>query len=103
VVALGAATSLASVLVKEGRMVITSLLGLGAFGLNVALNLTLLPSIGIRGASIASSVCYAALALSYVVISRRRGVAGWRDLIPRYSDLHLLGAGRRHPSHGAPT
>ena len=101
VVALGAATSLGSVLVKEGRMVITSLLGLGAFGLNVALNLALLPWIGIRGASIASSVCYAALALSYVVISRQRGVAGWRDLIPRYSDLHLLGAGRRHPSRGS--
>jgi glycosyltransferase involved in cell wall biosynthesis/O-antigen/teichoic acid export membrane protein len=92
VVALGAARSLGSVRVKEGRMVITSVLGLGAFGLNVALNLALLPWIGIRGASIASSACYVALALSYVVIARRRGVAGWRDLIPRYPDLRLLGA-----------
>lgn len=98
VVALGAAIPLGSVLVKEGRMVITSVLGLGAFGLNIALNLALLPWIGIRGASISSSVCYLALALSYVVIARQRGVAGWRDLIPRYSDLHLLSAGRRHPS-----
>jgi glycosyltransferase involved in cell wall biosynthesis/O-antigen/teichoic acid export membrane protein len=99
VVALGAAKSLGAVRVKEGRMVITSALGLGAFGLNIALNLVLLPWIGIRGASIASSACYVALALSYVVIARRRGVAGWRDLIPRYSDLRLLlGVGRRHPS-----
>jgi glycosyltransferase involved in cell wall biosynthesis/O-antigen/teichoic acid export membrane protein len=101
VVALGAAKSLGSVRVKEGRMVITSVLGLGAFGLNVALNLALLPWIGIRGASIASSVCYVALALSYVVIARRRGVAGWRDLIPRYSDLHLLGAGRHRSRRGS--
>ena len=79
-------------------MVITSVLGLGAFGLNVALNLVLLPWVGMRGASIASSACYVALALSYVVIARQRGVAGWRDLIPRYSDLHFLGAGRRRPS-----
>jgi glycosyltransferase involved in cell wall biosynthesis/O-antigen/teichoic acid export membrane protein len=91
VVALGATKSLGSVLVKEGRMLMTSVLGLSALGLNIALNIALLPRIGIRGASIASSVCYAALALSYVVIGRRRGVAGWRDLVPRASDLHLLG------------
>ena len=78
VVALGAAKSLGSVLVKEGRMLITSILGLSALGLNVALNIVLLPQIGILGASIASSVCYAALAVSYVAICRRRGVAGWR-------------------------
>ena len=94
VVALGAAKSLGSVLVKEGRMLITSVLGLSALGLNIALNVVLLPRIGIRGASIASSVCYAAMALSYVVICRRRGVAGWRDLLPRASDLHLFGRGR---------
>ena len=95
VVALGATKSLGSVLVKEGRMITTSVLGIGALGLNVALNLALLPRIGIRGASIASSVCYAGLALSYVAISRRRGVAGWRDLVPRASDLQLLGRVRR--------
>jgi glycosyltransferase involved in cell wall biosynthesis/O-antigen/teichoic acid export membrane protein len=98
VVALGAAKSLGAVRVKEGRMVITSVLGLSAFGLNVALNLVLLPWIGIRGAGIASSACYVALALSYVVIARRRGVAGWRDLVPRYSDLRLLGILRRPAS-----
>ncbi len=93
VVALGATKSLGSMLVKEGRMLITSVLGLSALGLNIALNIVLLPRIGIRGASIASSAAYAALALSYVAISRRRGVAGWRDLVPRPSDLHSLGRG----------
>lgn len=94
VVALAAARPLGAMLVKEGRPLITSVLGLGALGLNVALNLALLSRIGIRGASIASSACYAALALAYVAISRRRGVAGWRDLVPRASDLHLLSRGR---------
>jgi glycosyltransferase involved in cell wall biosynthesis/O-antigen/teichoic acid export membrane protein len=105
VVALGATRSLGSVLVKEGRMLMTSMLGLSALGLNIALNIVLLPRIGIRGASIASSVCYAALALSYVVIGRRRGVAGWRDLVPRASDLQLLGRvrlGRRADRRAGP-
>ena len=90
VVALAASRPLGAVRVKEGQVVLPSVLGLAALGLNVALNLVLLPRIGIRGASIASSICYAALALSYVAIARRRGVAGWQDLVPRPSDLHLL-------------
>ena len=94
VVALAAVRPLGAVLVRRGRAAILSALGLGALGLNVALNLVLLPRIGIRGASIASSVCDAALALSYVAISRRRGVAGWRDIVPRASDLRLLGRAR---------
>jgi glycosyltransferase involved in cell wall biosynthesis/O-antigen/teichoic acid export membrane protein len=91
VVALAATRPLRAMLVKEGRAAILSALGVGALGLNIALNLLLLPRIGIRGASIASSVCYAALALSYVAIARRRRVAGWRDAVPRPSDLRLLG------------
>jgi glycosyltransferase involved in cell wall biosynthesis/O-antigen/teichoic acid export membrane protein len=95
VVALAASRPLGAVRVKEGNVVLPSVLGLAALGLNVVLNLLLLPRIGIRGASIASSVCYAALAVSYVFIARRRGVAGWRDLVPRPSDLRLLSPGRR--------
>ena len=82
-------------------MLITSMLGLAALGLNVALNIALLPQIGIRGASIASSVCYTALALSYVVICRHQGVVGWRDLVPRASDMRLFlraGSSLRGPS-----
>ena len=94
VVALAAARPLGAVRVKEGQVVLPSVLGLAALGLNVALNLVLLPRMGIRGTSIASSVCYGALALSYVAIARRRGVAGWLDLVPRPSDLRLLAPGR---------
>ncbi len=89
VVALAATRPLRAMLVKEGQAAVLSSLDLGALALNVALNLVLLPRIGIRGTSIASSVCYAALALSYVAVARRRRVAGWRDVVPRASDLRL--------------
>lgn len=72
VVALAAARPVRTMLLKEGRSVALSMLGLGALCLNVALNVALLPRIGIRGASIASSLCYGALALSYVVLARPR-------------------------------
>lgn len=101
VVAFAAARPLGAMQVKEGRVVLPSVLGLAALGLNVALNLVLLPRMGIGGSSIASSICYAALALSYVAIARRRGVAGWLDLVPRPSDLRLLAPARRG-RHGRP-
>ena len=61
-----------AMLLKQGRAVVLSVLGFGALCLNVALNVALLPRIGIQGSSIASSLCYAALALSYVVLARRQ-------------------------------
>jgi|GEM_PF-193804 len=72
VVALGATRPLLAMLLKEGRAVVLTMLGLAALCANVALNLALLPRIGIRGSSIASSVCYVALALSYVILARRQ-------------------------------
>ena len=82
VVALGATRSLRTMLLKEGRAVVLTVLGLGVLGANVALNVVLLPRIGIRGSSIASSVCYAALALSYVVLARRQARPRVRDDAP---------------------
>jgi len=79
VVALGATRPLLAMLLKEGRAVVLTVLGLGMLGANVALNIVLLPRIGIRGSSIASSVCYAALALSYVVLARRQAPPRVRD------------------------
>ena len=82
VVALAAARPLRAMLLKEGRAVVLSVLGFGALCLNIALNVALLPRIGIRGSSIASSLCYAALALSYVVLARRQARHGVRDAGP---------------------
>jgi glycosyltransferase involved in cell wall biosynthesis/O-antigen/teichoic acid export membrane protein len=79
VVALGATRPLRAMLLKEGRAVVLTVLGLGTLCANVALNVALLPRIGIRGSSIASSVCYAALALSTVVLARRQARPRVRD------------------------
>jgi O-antigen/teichoic acid export membrane protein len=72
VVALGAAKPLRAMLLKEGRAVALSLLGFSMLAVNLALNVVLLPRIGIIGASIASSICYGALALSYVFLAWRQ-------------------------------
>ena len=72
VVALAAARPLGAVLLKQGRALVLTMLCLGALGLNIILNLALLPRLGIRGSSIASSVCYTALALSYAALAGRR-------------------------------
>ena len=82
VVALAGARPLRAMLLKEGRAVALSVLGFGALCLNVVLNVALLPRIGIRGSSIASSLCYAALALSYVLLARRQARHGVRDAGP---------------------
>ncbi len=82
VVALAAARPLRAMLLKEGRAVALSLLGFGMLGVNLALNVALLPRIGIVGASIASSICYGALALSYVVLAWRQARQRLRDVGP---------------------
>ena len=79
IVALGATRPLLAMLLKEGRAAVLTVLGLGVLCVNVALNVALLPRIGIRGSSIASSVCYAALALSYVILARRQARPRVRD------------------------
>jgi O-antigen/teichoic acid export membrane protein len=89
-VLLSAQRPLGAIVLKDGRPWLGTLFGGGALILNVSLNLALLPHLGINGASIASSICYAGIAAAYVLATRRRGVVGWRDLVPRPSDLRLL-------------
>jgi Na+-driven multidrug efflux pump len=51
------------------------------FGVNVALNAALLPTIGIEGASIASSIAYLMLAAAIVVWSARASDLSLRQLL----------------------
>lgn len=90
VVALAALRPLAAILLKEGRPWLLSGLGLLSLVLNLIANLMLLPAIGIAGASLASTIAYLTLAVAYVMVTRRTGVAGWRDLRPRSTDLKRL-------------
>jgi glycosyltransferase involved in cell wall biosynthesis/O-antigen/teichoic acid export membrane protein len=90
VVALTVARPLGAVLIKEGRPLMLSGFGLLALFVNVALNVALIPKIGIEGASISSSICYVALAVAYIGATRRRGLVAWSDLRPRWSDVAIV-------------
>jgi O-antigen/teichoic acid export membrane protein len=92
-VLLAAQRPLNAVLLKEGRPWLITGLALAALAVNVGANLLLLPSVGIAGASMASSVCYGLLAVAYVVVTSKRGVVGVRDLRPRMNDLRQLRGG----------
>ena len=91
VAALALQRPLGPVLMTEGRLALIATMNAGALILNVALNLLLLPRIGVEGASVASSITYGALAIAYVMAVRRPGVSGFGDLVPRRSDLASLG------------
>lgn len=95
VIALAASRPLWAVLLGDGRAGLLTLLGLLVLAVNVALNVMLLPVLGAVGASVASSSAYILLLTSYVVASRRTGVAGWRDVVPRRADLGRLLRGVR--------
>ena len=95
VAALALQRPLGPILVTEGRLALIAAMNASALALNVALNLLLLPRIGVVGASVASSITYAGLATAYVVAVRRPGVSGFRDLVPRRSDLSSLGRALR--------
>jgi SAM-dependent methyltransferase len=102
-VAIAAQRPLYAIVTKEGRMGLAATMNASALVLNVVLNLLLLPSHGIVGAAVASTVTYLALGIGYVLATRSDGVSGWRDLVPRMDDLARLGhavrgIGALHPS-----
>jgi O-antigen/teichoic acid export membrane protein len=90
IVALSVYRPLATALLMEGRPLNVTALGLVALTVNLVANLLLLPSVGIVGASIASSLAYVSLAAGYVALARRRADVGWHDLVPRRSDVRVL-------------
>lgn len=80
ILAMAAARPLSNWLLRAGRPASQSALYVGAFVLNVALNVILIPELGLVGASVASSVAYCVLAA---------GLIGWAM---RASGLSLRGA-----------
>jgi O-antigen/teichoic acid export membrane protein len=90
VVALAIQRPLAGILMKRGRPGLASVFGGVALALNVLLNLVLLSMVGLSGASVASSIAYVFLAVAYVIVTRRPGIADERDLLPRKGDLVVL-------------
>lgn len=85
VVALAIQRPLGPLLVKRGRMGLVAVFGAVTLGVNVVLTIVLLHVLGIRGAAVASSVCYIGLAVAYVAVTR--GERGWRTLVPTSVDV----------------
>jgi O-antigen/teichoic acid export membrane protein len=81
---------LGAILLKRGRPWLVTLFGVGAFAVNIAANVLLLPRVGVVGASIASSICYGALAIAYVFSTWEPGRSRWVELVPRPSDIRQL-------------
>jgi O-antigen/teichoic acid export membrane protein len=88
IVAVSVVRPLGGWLVRQQRPWLLSVLGFGAFAANVALNVALLPEIGIVGASVASSVAYIALAGALVAWGLRAADLAAREaLIPNAEDV----------------
>lgn len=88
IAAMAVSQPLGNWLTRQGRPWVLTGMGVGAFLLNLALNVVLLPSLGLVGASIASSVAYAALTTAFVAWGLRITGLGLRDvLIPSAEDL----------------
>jgi O-antigen/teichoic acid export membrane protein len=87
------ARPLTLVVTRLGRPLLYSTTLLTAFALNCAINVALIPELGINGASLASSVAYLALATALIVWVLRTGRLGARDaLLPTSADLATVRA-----------
>jgi O-antigen/teichoic acid export membrane protein len=96
VVALAAYRPLATALLRQGRPMVATAFGLAALVGNVVANSVLLPSIGLVGASLSSSITYLGLAIAYLAVLRSAEVT-WRDLVPRWSDVRAVRDSLRAP------
>lgn len=87
IVMLCLARTLLPYLVRLERPWAVSALTVSALALNIALNLALIPRMGIVGSSLASSVAYGVLSAIAVAWWCRSAQLGLRELIPRISDV----------------
>jgi O-antigen/teichoic acid export membrane protein len=90
VAALGLIRPATSLMLRLNRPAIVTFLTLSALSVNVGVNLTLIPHFGAVGASLASTVAYAGLAVAYVVWFLRAANVSFSDLIPRMSELRSV-------------
>jgi O-antigen/teichoic acid export membrane protein len=91
VVSLSVAKVLTGYITGLGMTGLTSVVNIGAFALNVAINLVLIPAFGILGASAASLISYTASSITLTVIASRLAHVPSLDFwIPRSSDVRLI-------------
>jgi O-antigen/teichoic acid export membrane protein len=90
VVALSVNNVVSAYVAGLGLTAVMSVVNIAAFLLNIAMNLVLIPSFGIVGASAASLVSYTASSVATTFIAAHLARAPWLDFwIPRSSDLRF--------------
>ncbi len=91
------------VLLADGRSAVVAVVTIVAAGVNVAMNLALVPHLGINGSALATTVSYVVLAVGMAVLSRpvlplpRPGLRLWGSLAVAEAVVLLSG---RIPVHG---
>lgn len=91
IAAMAVSRPLGNWLTRQGRPWVMTGMGVGAFALNLALNVALLPTLGLVGASIASSIAYSALAAGSVMWGLRITGLRLRDvLMPTTDDVRTM-------------
>lgn len=96
VVSLSVAKVLTDYISGLGRTGVTSVIYVGAFVVNVAVNLVLIPRFGIVGASTASLISYSTAALAATVVAARLADASLLDFwLPTRGDIDLAFASLR--------
>lgn len=90
VTAMAAVRPLYNWLIRQGRPLTLSLICTMAFGVNLLLNLLLLPVIGIAGAAVSSSVAYIGLSVALRGWGRRALGGASEGVLPRMEDLAFL-------------
>lgn len=84
----------AALMAARGRPGIIAGLSAAAFVMNLALGVLLIPSHGIVGAALASSLAYGLLCVGYLMAARRVAGCAWSDFVPRVAELERAVRGR---------
>jgi len=94
IIALSMARPLGNWLVRQERPWVLSAFGVGAFVLNIVLNVLLLPAVGIVGASLASSAAYIGLTVAMIIWGLKiTGLGARAALVPNATDVAAVRRG----------
>lgn len=90
VLAFAASRPIAALLAARDLARIVAGLSAGAFAINVALGVVLIPLLGIDGAALSSTIAYTALAIGYLVAATRFTECRWPDFLPDLEEIRRL-------------
>jgi O-antigen/teichoic acid export membrane protein len=93
VAALGGASILASDLLTRGKPYFNTAIAWANLGLNVVLNLLLIPVMGIAGAALTSTICYGITLTATTIIYLRVSGVPVREMAPRGADWMFVWRG----------